>query len=271
MRKDEGKVLVLIISNFESRGCDNNVADLKEAFSNPYFITRIVAANTKKDIPSGLTISDAVYTELYVMRKTLEYSSTGIECSSENSWNNLPVIIVKDSSVTNLTPLEMKQRISYALRKAPAADLYFLTVWSDSCSKHKLISKNVDGGSSLNWTFQPTATQAIMYTPSSRDYIKQYLVSNNNTSYSSVLNSLVSSGKMKAVTYTPNIVDYDIDLATSNSDYYKLNTCATIGTVGGESNGLSSLLFFIILVAIVIFTAYCLLVLGPSTVPCQTP
>lgn len=260
-KKNIGKVLVLILANFESKQCDSNVKNLKNVFSDEYFITKVIEFTCSKKLPQNSTITTAQYNELQIMKKAIEFATFGD--GKGGGWPNLPVIIVKDSSVSNVTSEGMKDRISYALRTVKNADLFFLTVWSDACTKQKLIVPSVDGGSSLNWTYQPTSTQAILYTPASRSTIKEMII-NSTVSYSAMLNSAIASGKLHAVTFTPNIVDFDISLATTNTDYYKLNTCAGIVSTTDTTNGLSSLLFFIILVAVIIFTAYCLLVLGAN-------
>lgn len=260
-KKNIGKVLVLILANFETKQCDSNVKNLKNVFSRDYFITKVIEFTCSKKLPQNSTITTAQYNELQIMKKAIEFANFGD--GKVAGWPNFPVIIIKDSSVSNITPEGMEERISYALKTVKNADLYFLTVWSDACNKQKLISPSVEGGSSLNFTFQPTATQAIMYTPSSRSTVKELII-NSTVSYSALLNSAIGQGKLTAVTFTPNIVDFDISLARTNTDYYKLNTCAPIASTVDTTNGLSSLLFFIILVAVIIFTAYCLLVLGAN-------
>lgn len=257
-KSSHGRVLVLILSGFETKQCDNNIKYLKDAFSDPYFITKVISFNCTKLPPQNSNLTLSQYKELQTMKKALDFSS-----HSDENWSNLPVIIIKDSSITNVDPQGMKERIAFA-RKYSSTDLLFLTVWADACTKQKLIANYVDGGSNLNWTYQPTATQAIMYTPASKSTVKE-LILNSTISYSATLNNAIAAGKLTAATFTPNIIDFDIALSTSNSDYYKLNTCANIVTQPDTGNGLSSLLFFIVLVAIIIFTAYCLLILGPSS------
>lgn len=280
-------MLVLILRH-DTKVSDKNIEYLKDAFSDPYFITTVIHVNDPTVIPSTSTLTPAEYLQNYRMRRALTYATEGpyIKGIPTFKWRNLPCIIIKDTSVTNITPRGMRDRIMVALDpsliRCPKEchrkhhnpdpqnlipDLVFLCTWSDLCSSYRDISciEFVDGGSTLKWTFQPTADQAILYSPKTRDYIADLLV-NSTSTFSSIINSNVGQGNLQASTFVPNIVDYDVNFATSNSDYAKLNKC-TLSTDPNDNvaGSAAALLWFAIIVVVLIIMAYILIVIGPKT------
>lgn len=273
---DDASVLVIILQS-ETKPCDENIANLKWVFSDPYFTVQVCAVDPPTNIPVSKTLTEAQYMENYCMRKALTYAAEGPyvpkKFGSQSSnlygtlepqywWSKIPVIIVKDSSISNVVPSldnkvmgGMKKRIKVALEKATQADLFFLCKWHDTCNKHIDIEGNIDHGSKLKWSVQPTATQAIMYTPSARNYVRTALLTSNMT-LSDLLNTNISQAKLLATVFVPNIIDFDIDLATSNDDYAKLNECAPVPTTTENSTNIAPLIWFIVLIIIIIFVAW---------------
>jgi hypothetical protein len=223
------------------------------------------------------------------MRKVLNYAAEGPYLANSQGvlepqfwWSKIPVIIVKDSSISNIIPAAttdqdhpdnptnkiiggMKRRIKTALDKAKQADLFFLCKWNDACNKYTDVdnSGNIDNGSMLKWSIQPTATQAIMYTPSSCNFIREALTT-ATIPLSDLLNSNIAKGNLLATVFVPNIIDFDIDLATSNDDYTKLNECATAqGTTGSTSNT-AALIWLILIIIAVILVAWALIQLSAN-------
>lgn len=277
MSDDIASVLVLIVQ-CESRLCDRNITKLKWLFSDPYFTIQICSIDSPKKIPkNGLSIEQ--YMENYYMRKILRYAYEGPyilnsvgEQEPQSWWRDLPVIIIKDSSISNLTPFGsmegseivggIKKRISTVLEKASEADLYFLCKWNDSCNKYVDVEgiDNIDNGSKLKWSMKPTSTQAIMYKPKSRDYIRKELI-NTNKSLSDLLNFNIANSTMLATVFVPNIIDYDISLATSDNDYNKLNECETIKYQQSVTNN-SQYVWLIIILILVFLVAWFLVQLN---------
>lgn len=283
-----GNVLVIIIQ-CETKSCDQNIINLKWVFSDPYFTVQVCAVDPPPPIPSTSTLTQSQYNENYCMRKALTYAAEGpyIDGTPQYWWTKIPVIIVKDSSVSNITPSGitnfvhkdplddiiggMKKRISVALDKAKQADLFFLCKWNDLCNKYTDVSGvtgSIDKGSTLKWSIQPTATQAIMYTPSSRDYIANALVS-ASVGMSDLLNSNIQQGNLLATVFVPNIIDFDIEVATSSSDYLKLNECdpASATTTTSTTSSAASLIWFAVIVILVFLVAWALIQLGPQYAP----
>lgn len=285
---DSGFVLVIILQ-CETKACDNNINNLKWVFSDPYFIVQVCAVDNPTNIPSSKTLSYSQYLENYYMRKALTYAAEGPYIFNQdniiqpqNWWSDIPCIIVKDSSISNITPTGetkishpssdnniisgMKHRIKVALERAQKADLFFLCKWNDACNKFVDVANSSSSNTetSLKWSIQPTSTQAIMYKPSARDFIRQSLITSNIT-LSDILNTNISQGNLLATVFVPNLIDFDIDLATSNDDYHKLNECAPPPSTTTQSTTTSSIIWLIIIIIAVILVAWFLIQLTPRS------
>jgi hypothetical protein len=142
----------------------------------------------------------------------------------------------------------MKSRISKTLQKGTDADLFFLCKWHDACNKFT----DVEGSTDLKWSLQPTATQAIMYTPESRDRIRNILHT-TKLPLSAILNDHVANSKMKAAVFQPNIIDFDVSLATRNEDYLKLSECQQVTDSNSTSTNTGVIVAWFIFIIILVF------------------
>jgi len=266
---DDASVLVVILQ-CETKVSDNNITALKWAFSDTYFTVQVCTVDPPNKIVVSKFMTKDQYLENYYMYKVLSYASEGPYVINSQGiaepqfwWSKIPVIIVKDSSISHLTPngitnknfddnpenkiiSGMKHRIKTALEKAKDADLFFLCKWNDQCDKYVDVE-----GTDIKWSKRPTATQAIMYTPKSRDNIINNLTK-NNASYSEFLNNNIYKGKFLATVFVPNIIDYDINLATSNNDYIKANECAPITSTSDPTNNTAAIVWVTIIIFIII-------------------
>jgi len=289
---DDGSVLIVILQ-CETKMCDINISNLKWAFSDPYFTIQVCSVDPPANYNVSKTFIQAQQVENYNMRKALLFAAEGPyiknsadEVEPQYFWTKKPVIIIKDSSITNLNSLGfhgknihddidttiedsiisgLKYRIKTSLERANQADLFFLCKWNDACDKFVDVEggSNLQKGSTLKWSTQPTATQAIMYNPSSRDYIIESL-NDAATTLSDFLNSQIAKGNLLATVFVPNIIDYDISLATTNEDYAKLNECAPVlQTTQGNTN-LATLIWFIFIMIIMVLVAWALIQLSPQ-------
>ncbi len=288
-----GSVLVIIL-RCETRKSDRNIDHLKWIFSDPYFIVYVCqiesyATDTQED-ESIITLrydTKLTDTESDKMLHTLIYASEGPYFRNEDNidpkfwWKEMPVIIIKDSSVSNIypgngstdnIPNTMRRMISMALDKAHDADLFFLCKWNDACDKYVDVDRNNDhkNGSTLKWSIQPTATQAIMYKPTSRDYVKDVLINLStersvdtkdklNSTFSSILNNNIVDGRLTATVFVPNIIDYDINMSKSSEDYLKLNECAPIQTSTSTPSNASYVIWFVFMILLVIVVGWMLI------------
>jgi hypothetical protein len=231
--KDSGIVLVIILQ-CETKACNMNINNLKMLFSDPYFIVQVCSVDPPHNMPVIKNLTSSQYLENYYIRKALNYAAEGPYARDINGniqsnrwWGDIPCIIVKDSSVSNINQYDgMKKRIKVALESAKEADLHFLCKWQDNCNKFTDIkgASNIENGSCLKWTTKPTSSQAVMYTPKSRDFIRNKLMY-STIPMGDLLNSYIAKGSLSATAFVPNIIDYDINLSTDESDYAKLSEC----------------------------------------------
>ena len=255
---DDNSVLVIILK-CETRKCDKNIDNLKLLFSDKYFIVEICEVPEQLDI-----INEDKNEDNHNMKKIFNYINNGPYLlnqegiyEGQNWWKDLPVIIIKDSSVSHLTPENsvhgIKHKIKTALDKAKNADLFYLCKWNDSCEKHRDIEGHPD--KTLKWSVKPTATQAIMYTKKTREYISEKLET-SDVSLGELLNSDINKSKLLATVFTPNLVDYDINLAISNSDYSKMNECDPAVNTQTTTNNNTLLLVVIMIILIIIVACF---------------
>ena len=338
--EDDNASVLVIILQCETKPCDKNIINLKWIFSDPYFTVQVCSVDFPTNIPTIKTLTPQQYVENYFMKKALTYAAEGPyipntvgKLEPQFWWSKNPVIIVKDSSISNITSTGklnslklnnklsnklnsnklsneklsddkiedtlldnkevenklfdnkevennsdtfddiddeiiggMKRRIKLALERANEADLFFLCKWNDACNKYTDVEggNNVNYGSSLKWSVQPTATQAIMYTATARDYIRDHL-SKSIIPLGDTLNINIAKGDLLATVFVPNIIDFDIELATSNEDYNKLNECAPVPSTSQSNNNAASLIWFAVVLLLMILVAWALVQLNPQT------
>lgn len=253
---DDNSVLVIILK-CETRKCDKNIDNLKLLFSDHYFIVEVCEVPEQSDDEDKDKDKDK---ENYNMKKILNYIDNGPyllnnedNYEPQNWWKELPTIIIKDSSISHLTPENnihgIKHKIKTALEKANNADLFYLCKWNDSCEKHRDVENYPD--KTLKWSVKPTATQAIMYTKKTRNYITEQL-ENSDITLGELLNSHINKCKLSATVFTPNLIDYDINLAVSNSDYNKMNECDPAVNTQTVTNNNTYLLIIVLIILIII-------------------
>lgn len=250
-------VLVLILNQF-TKESDSNIQNLSILFSDPYFITKILVIDAPPEIPSNIPPEE--YTDNFIMRKALTYASSG---GTNHPWKDLPCILVRDTSVSDLSPDAMKIQISTALSAAPNADLYYLCRWNDNCTIYKPVEgvSSIDHGGTIMWSVGAHSTQAIMYTPFSRDFISDALV-DAKVPLDELLNNYISSMQLRCIVYVPNIISYDITKATYVEDYSKDNGCAPTVIVSGSTGSWNNVVWFWTIVAVVGIVSWFLISAG---------
>lgn len=259
LTQNQASVLVLII-NSETRACNDNLDNMKRLFSDSYFTVQICSVTEPTEFPAHKTLTRPQYLENYTMRKILTYAAEGPydngvtgEPVHQRWWTNLPVIVIKDSSISHLTMEHITQHIATALKQAPNVDLFFLCSWQDACHKYREVQ-----GTSLKWSTKPSATQAIMYVPRARDHIREVLLT-SDVPFSKLLNNTAAKKKLAATVFIPNLIDFDINLATSNEDFNKVNACMST-TDTSSTIDWSTAIWFLIILLLVILVAWSIIV-----------
>lgn len=253
-------VLVLILQYY-TKPSDPNIGFLRDAFSDPYFITEVVAPPPPPFIPSNLTnMTQQQYIENYNNNYLLEMAAS--------QYPDLSCIIVYDNSVTNLGPTDpgLGSRVRTSLTVAPGAGLIYLGKYNDLCNKYITIEGGlyINGGSSLKYTQSPNGNQAILYRPAIRDTVITAL-STATQPINTILNSAISSGGITAGAFTPNLIDFDINLAVSNTDYNKINECVPVNQ--SQPASVAPLLWFWVIIALILVVGWALIVIGPKPKP----
>lgn len=255
------QVLVLII-RCETKDNNNNIQQLEKIFKSPYFVTQVIDIETLNDynvntLPTHKHPDRDM--EKFYMKKALDYSAEGPYVRNEfgtieshYSWTNLPVLVIKDSSIALAS--HISDHIQKVMNAETTADLYFLSTWNDKCSKYT----DVTDLSAVKWTQQPTSCQAVIYRPEARDRIRSR-VDEFRQSFGELLNSQIQFKKLTAVAFIPNLIGFDINLATANSDYQKLNACTAVSSSDDESSNMTAYLWIIVLTVIIVFIAWALI------------
>ena len=98
-----------------------------------------------------------------------------------------------------------------------------------------------------------------MYTQKARDYVRNILL-NTKMTLSQLLNTDIADGKLLATVFRPNIIDFDIELATSNRDYAKLNECNPLNENSiNDTNMVAFIWLIIVIIVIVIIITFFLI------------
>lgn len=250
-------ILVVIVQS-ETTPADKNIDYIKNNyFSDPFFNVQIFNAVGIED-------------DNEIMLRALTFASIGPYINDSEGfntpqkyWSNLPVIIIRDSSISNIGGIQMKSRIFKSLEAAKQADLIYLCKWKDRCELYKNIKESVDEGSGLKWSSKPNATQAILYSPLARDTTIEGLRKvKDNMSLGDFLNEYINKEYFLAAVFVPNIIDYDINLANNNKEYEKLNECEPVPTENPNPGGGSTLMWFILITLIILLIAWAAIQLG---------
>lgn len=251
-------ILVLILK-CETRNSENNISNLQKIFSYSKFIVHVCeVAKPKINKNKFKNLSKKEYYENFNMYKLLKFASEGpyIDNCSKNptyKWKNLPCIIIKDSSVTKKyeSSYNLYLEIMKSLLSAPNSDLFYLCKWNDSCDKYN----DIEGNLSIKWSIKPTATQAIMYQPKARDYIYKKILS-IDLPLGEFLNYEITNGKLTAVVFVPNLVDFDINLATTNYDYLKLNECSQMAIQQTKKNNINTYAWIVMITIVLLIVVW---------------
>jgi hypothetical protein len=246
-------VLVIILVGEATNSIETRIEILKHLFSNPLFRTEVFHHDPPGEIQAsdGLTVKNKIETLRF--RAALEYAHERAPTSA--------VIIVKDSSISNVDPTRIEREVKKARDLQVDYDLFYLTKWLDQCQKQREIPGQGQGEPNLVWTQSPYGVQCLYLTTSGRDIIRGQIPMRNGQyflatkSLSVQLSEEIYRSNIKAITTRVNLLNYDMSLALSNTDYLKMNECqpVTALTQGTESSN-NYLYFVLIIILILILT-----------------
>lgn len=235
------KISVIILKN-HTKKCDYNIEKLSDLFSDDIFDVKIhfcINYNEQQNI-----LSNEEYNDNMNYLKVLK-----------SIKKNQPFIIIYDNSISYLSKNKIKYLIEHALSLSDKADLYFLCNWKDDCHKHTCVNHSID----LKWSSNANAHQAILYQPNIKDIIIKEL-KKNQYNINTILQYQIQNNNIKAMVFTQNLIDFDINLAKSNEDYYKLNRCNYIPieekTLNNSNNVAWIFIVIIIIILLIIIVPY---------------
>jgi len=237
-------ILVLIVNRY-TRNSDENIKRLRHLFSASYFDTQVVGSEEANE--NQLIIS------------LLKYAREGPykDQVPQYTWTGLPVLLIMDNSVSLLHPADIKDYLTQGIAQLDRhrADLLYLTTWNDKCNKYTTVAPETPY---LRWTIQPSATQAVLYPPRTRDRLVDKLKENPSVNLQRYISEELRSGHLEAMAFVPNILAYDVSLATNTTDYQRANACQYSDPDPVNSN-LGPIIWFILIVIIAIGIGYLLL------------
>lgn len=212
-------ILVIILKGETKQG-DGHIKRLKLQFSESCFTFHVLDCES---------LDDTIRYQLALKYAKHEYKS--FHC-----------LIMKDSSLIMID--DIKKYIDDAIKLQ--TDLFFLCKYQDACHQYT----RVEHYHHLKKTYSSTATQAIMFNPKARDIMIKQL---SNQSIGDVLYNQLNKNHLSGLVTIPNIVHFDINLASSNDDYYKLNECALIKSDVIETTDSTNITWMVLIIILILF------------------
>jgi len=239
------KVLVLIIKS-EPGSTEENIKNLKEVFSDPFFETIVININQPSFIKKTKSMSNRDIIIMNQIKKSLNFAS--------DKYNELPVISVLDTSVTYETGQTMVNKIKNIMD----SDICYLCKWYDDCQS----LKPVDGLKGIYYNTNPKDFQAIFFSKKLRDIIISEEEFRVNRPFGTIIEYMIKDEKIKSYCFTPNIINFDVSLAKNDEEYYKLNECSM--KVQKSPNEGVAYIWFTLIVILVLVVAWAVIKLGPN-------
>lgn len=221
---------VIIISSSEDK---KNIENIKYLFSSKLF--KIYYYNTKEK-------NDIIL--------SLEYSK---EIPEKDS----PVILIRDTSISDLTPEIIEKKVKSSLEYLTDETLIFLCKWQDNFQKYSIINPN-EFGSKLKKSFGTVSDQCILFSPKIRD---KFIKSENSKtmSFNIYMYYLYENTNIKTYVFDPNLINYDSSYATSIEDYSKTNSYSDKKPEKKKENTTYNLILFFFICFIIFLISYSLI------------
>jgi hypothetical protein len=201
-------------------------AAVERLFENELFNVNVVNIKVPCTVASGLEANQVNhFAEFYRMMWCLK--------DSQSRFPNLPVIIIKDTSVSNNDADTIAEVISEVTNRQDW-HLCYLCKWADRCDLYTKKETLPGRGTIIAKTQAPHGVQAIMFSPQGRDLIacdpsgknvSPGAIISPNQSVDHSLHQAITSGRLNAVAVVPNLIDFDINAARNNKDYLKTAQC----------------------------------------------
>lgn len=213
------------------------------------------------DVPILMTQAQAI--EIYRFNKILTEAS--------NRYPDLPVLIIKDKSVTITSPELLEDVIQTGLQLS-GWDMFYLNRWLDSCEQYTNKVEVEASMTTLVKTISPNSTLSIIFSPRGRDIVIGRCKMNDGTYFTPVniplgekLNREIVKGNLTAICTVPNQFDFNIFESSGISDLGKLCDCKRPEVeVKNDGPGTIPFIWFVIIVLFIFFAAWALYILGTT-------
>lgn len=149
-------------------------------------------------------------------------------------------LILKDNSLVDASSIHEHLKRCLTVK----ADCYFLCAWGDECWRYRKVKDNMYFSSSC------VATQAVIFQPHAARYLLEKLTPKRTVGV--ILGAAIKEHEWKCIVFYPNVVHFDVQMATDNQDYHKLNRCLFLEQEESETNT-SYIIWVILIVILVIF------------------
>lgn len=248
------KVIVIIVPDKDTKVPRNDL--ITNVFSNEMFVV-IQSEGKKKDCDYN---NGRVFYDALLLARNVSPQS--------------PCIIIKNTSVSDLTPDTMAANIKQVL-SIPHFQLCYLCKWLDACQYYRNSTSDPikpSDPTAYMFTRYPGGLQSILFTPEGRDMILGLIPMLNGKmfkiceDFENNLRTDIYEGNVRAITSVPNIVNFDIVLNASRyDDYIKTNECSPFDiTPSNNYSDTSNLIGFLIAVALILLLAWAALKAGPK-------
>lgn len=177
-----------------------------------------------------------------------------LEYSSKIEEKDSPVIIVRDSSISDLTPDIIENKIKKALKYLKENTLIFLCKWQDCLQKYLLIDEDIN----LKKSYKTISDQGIIFSKDMRD---KFIKSENAKamSFQLYMHYLYDNTKITTYVFDPNLINYNSVYAKSTDDYLKTNAYSDKKKEEKKENTTYNLILFFFICFIIFLVAYSLI------------
>lgn len=233
------KVDVYILAE---EGCTRNIDRLKELFLSDIFDVNIVVPDESNDLFPWCLAETSI-------------------CHPDRE-----VIYINGRSVSNVSKQKLEDLVIFMNKKSDNFDLFYMCRWNDDCQKMIDIKYYPFLDVNIGRTYSPQGLQAVYISTKGRDTILgkvnmrngKKLILDRKIHEDKILVDHIKRGDIVAHCTVNNIFNYDISVATKNSDFNKLSLCKNMDNPESDkepqTNNLNYLWFILVVIIAVMFT-----------------
>lgn len=218
--------ILVIIINCYTKECDSNLNNLIKNFNDPLFKVSL------------LKVSDDSK-----LNNENEHFIQALSFASEQKYDYY--LIIKDNNICTTTKLAKRIKSALTIK----SDIYFLASYQDACHLYQHTHNKY-----IKYTLNCAATQAFLITSKLNKLLLEDLTITKK-GLDKILKKRIKNNSIKAAVFYPTLITFDVNTATSNEDYKKLNLCMDIKDCNEEKDDTVTMVWIIIFVALILFLA----------------